>query len=108
MSGLAARHLLTPPSIGRGLLGRIARSGTGSLNSTPTPSPEMGSGLSALTPGQRLGAPAANVGQAQGHESAMDVDGADRSPETSTVTTGASSTTTNQGPAQTGSHHLPQ
>ncbi len=103
MSGLAERQLLTPPGLGPGLLGRIARSGTGSLNSTPTPSPETGSGLSALALGQRLGAPAANVGQAQGLESAMDVDGADHAPETSLVTTGASSTMTNQGPAQAGS-----
>ena len=108
MSGLARRQLLTPPSMGRGLLGRLARSGSGSLNSTPTPSPETGSGLSALTPGQRLGAPAANAGPAQGPESAMDIEGADHAPETSTVTTGASNTTTNQGPAQAGSHHLPQ
>ncbi len=108
MSGLAARQLLTPPGIGRGLLGRIARSGTGSLNSTPTPSPETRSGLSTLTPGQRLGVPAANAGQAQGPESAMDVDRADHAPETPTVTTSASSTTANQGPAQAGSHHLPQ
>ncbi len=39
MSGLAARQMLTPRSMGRGLLGCIARSGTGSLSSTPTPSP---------------------------------------------------------------------
>ncbi len=107
MSGLAARQLLTPPSLGRGLLGRLARSGPVSLNPTPTPSPETGSGLSALAPGQRLGAPATNAGPAQRPESAMDVEGADHAPETSTVTTGASSTTTNQGPAQAGSHHLP-
>ncbi len=55
MSGLAARQLLTPPSMGRGLLGRLARSGPGSLNPTPTPSPEMGSGLSPLTQGQPKG-----------------------------------------------------
>ncbi len=108
MSGLAARQLLTPPSIGRGLLGRFARSGTGSLSSTPTPSPETGSGLGALAPGQSLGAPAANAGKAQGPGSAMNVDEADHAPETSTVRTGDSSTTTDQGPAQTGPHHLPQ
>ncbi len=38
----------------------------------------------------------------------MDVEGADHAPETSMVMTGASNTTTNQGPAQAGSHHLPQ
>ncbi len=108
MSGLAARQLLTPPLLGRGLLGHLARSGPGSLNPTPTPSPETGSGLGALAPGQRLGAPAANAGPAQRHESAMDVEGAGHAPEASAVTTGASSTTTNQGPAQAGSHHLPQ
>ncbi len=108
MRGLDARQLLTPPPAGRGLLGRFMLSGTGSLNPTPTPSPETGLGLGALAPGQCLGAPAANAGQAQEPESAMDVDGAGHAPETSTVMTGASSTTTNQGPAQSGSHHLPQ
>ncbi len=54
MSGLAARQLLTPPAIGRGLLGCLARSGTASLNSTLTPSPETGSGLSAW-PGPAFG-----------------------------------------------------
>ena len=108
MSGLAARQLLTPTSLGRGLLGRFARSGPGSLNPTPTPSSETGSELGALAPGQRLGAPAANARPAQRPESAMDVEGAGHTPEASAVTTGASSTTTNQGPAQAGSHHLPQ
>ena len=108
MSGLAARQLLTPTSLGRGLLGRLARSGPESLNPIPTPSPEMGPGLGALAPGQRLGAPAANAGPAQRPESAMDVEGAGHAPEASAVTTGASSTTTNQGPAQAGPHHLPQ
>ncbi len=108
MRGLDARRLLTSPSVGRGLLGRFALSGTGSLNPTPTPSPETGSGLGVLTPGQRLGAPASNAGQAQEPESAMDVDGAGHAPETSAVTTGAPSTTTNQSPAYTGPHHLPQ
>ncbi len=108
MSGLAARQLLTPTSLGRGLLGRLARSGPESLNPIPTPSPEMGPGLGALAPGQRLGAPAANAGPAQRPESVMDVGGAGHAPEASAVTTGASSTTTNQGPAQAGPHHLPQ
>ncbi len=108
MSGLVARQLLTHPSLGRGLLGHFARSGTGSLTSTPTPSPETGPGLGALTPGQRLGVPAANAGPAQRPESAMDVEGAGHAPEASALTTGASSTTTNQGHAQAGPHHLPQ
>ncbi len=108
MSGLAARQPLTPTSLGRGLLGRLARSGPGSLNPTPTPSPETGPGLGALAPGQRLGAPAVNSGPAQRPESAMDVGGADHDPEASAVTTVASSTMTNQGPAQAGPHHLPQ
>ena len=80
MSGLATRQLLTPPSIGRGLLSHLVLSGTGSLNSTPTPSPETGSGLSALAPGQRFWPPAAITGQAQGPGSAMDIDGADHAP----------------------------
>ncbi len=108
MSGLAARQLLTPTSLGKGLLGRLARSGPGSLNPIPTPSPEMGPGLGALAPGQRLGVPASNAGPAERPESAMDVGGAGHAPEASAVTTGASSTTTNQGPAQAGPHHLPQ
>ncbi len=108
MSGLAARQLLTPTLLGRVLLGRLARSGPGSLNPTPTPSPETGPGLGALVPGQRLGAPDANAGPTQRPESAMDVEGAGHAPEASTVTTSAFSTTTNQSPAQAGSHHLPQ
>ncbi len=108
MSGLAARQMLTPPSMGRGLLGCITRSGTGSLSSTSTPSPGTGSGLSALAPGQPLGAPAASAGQAQGPGRAMDVEGAGHAPGASTVTTGAASTTSNQDPAQAGSHLPPQ
>ena len=108
MSGLAARQVLTPPSMGRGLLGCLARSGTGSLGSTLTPSPGTGSGLSALAPGQRLGAPATNAEQAQVPGRVMDVEGAGHAPGASTVTTGASSTTTNQDPAQAGSHLPPQ
>ncbi len=99
MRGVDVRRLLTPPPAGRGLLGRFMLSGTGSLNPTPTPSPETGSGLGALAPGQR---------QAQESESAMDVDRAGNVPETSAVTSGAPSITTNQGPAYTGPHHLPQ
>ncbi len=108
MSGFDAMQLLTPPGMGRGLISRFARSGAGSLGSTPTPSPETGSGLGALAPGQRLVAPAANTGQAQGPGSAMDVDGADSTPETPAVRTGDANTTTDQGPAQAGPHHLPQ
>ncbi len=108
MSGLSARQVLTPPSMGRGLLGCIARSGTGSLSSTPTPSPGTGSGLSALMPGQHLGARVTNAGQAQRPGGAMDVDGAGHAPGASTVTIGASSSTTNQGPAQAGSDLPPQ
>ncbi len=108
MSGLSLPQAPTPPSVGQGLVAHLARAGIGSLNSTPTPSPETGSGLSALAPGQRLGAPAATAGPAQRPESAMDVEGAGHAPEASAVTTGASSTTTNQGPAQAGPHHLPQ
>ncbi len=108
MSGLAARQMLTPPSMGRGLLGCIVRSGTGSLSSTPTPYPGTGSGLSTLVPGQRVGAPAASAGQAQGPGRAMDVEGSGHAPVASTVTIGASSTTTNQDPAQAGSHLPPQ
>ncbi len=48
MSGLATRQLLTPTLLGRGLLGRLAQSGPGSLNPTPTPSPETGPVLGAL------------------------------------------------------------
>ncbi len=105
MSGLGLPQELAPPSVGRGLR---ARSGAGSLNSTPTPSPGTGSGLSALAPGQHLGVPAANAGQAQGPDGAMDVEGEGCIPGASTVTTGASSTMTNQGPAQAGSNIPPQ
>ncbi len=38
----------------------------------------------------------------------MDTEGAGQVPETSMVTTGASSTTTNQDPAQAGSRPSPQ
>ncbi len=76
MSGLAARQLLTPPGTGRGQVGRFA-----------------------LTPGQRLGAPAANVGQAQGTGDVMDVDGVDSTSETPPVGTGDDNTTTDQDPA---------
>ncbi len=108
MSGSSALQMLTPPSVGRGLLPCVARPGTGYLDSTPTPSPGTGSGLSALAPGQYLGAPDANAGQAQGSGRAMDVEGAGHVPGAPTVTTGAFSTTTNQDPAQAGSHHPPQ
>ncbi len=108
MSGLSVPRAPTPPSLGQGLVGYLARSGTGSLNSTPTPSPGTGSGLSVLMPGQHSGAPATNAGQAQGPGRAMDVEGAGHASGTSTVMTGASSTTTNQGPAQARSHASPQ
>ncbi len=108
MSGLGARQILTPPSVGRGLLARVARSGTGSLDSTPTPSPGTGSGLSAFVPGQYLGVPATNAGQAQGPGRAMDADGADSTSETLAVRTGDDNTTTDQDPAQAGSCQLPQ
>ncbi len=108
MSGLSLPQAPTPPSVGRGLTGYLVRSGTGSLNSTPAPSPGTGSGLSVLAPGQYLGAPAMNAGQAQGPGRAMDVEGVGHTPGASTVTTGASSTTINQGPAQAGSHTAPQ
>ncbi len=107
MSGWVAMQLLTPPGMGRGLIRRFAHSGAGSLSSTPTPSPETGSGLGALAPAQCLVAPAANAGQAQGPGSAMDVDGADSTLETPAVGTGNANTTTDQGPAQAGPHHLP-
>ncbi len=50
----------------------------------------------------------ANAGQAQGPGRAMDTEGAGQAPQASTVTTGAYSTTTNQGPGQAGSHPSPQ
>ena len=108
MSGLGLPQVPTPPSAGRGLTAYLARSGTGSLNSTPTPSPGTGLGLSALAPGLYFGAPAANAGHDQGPGRAMDTEGAGHAPGASTVMTGASSTTTNQGPAQAGSHTSPQ
>ncbi len=55
-----------------------------------------------------MGAPAADAGQAQGPGSVMDVDGADSTLETSAVRTGDANTTTDQDPAQAGSHQLPQ
>ncbi len=108
MSGLGTRQVLTPPSVERGLLVCVARSGTGSINSITSPSPGTGLGLSALAPGQYLGEPTMKAGQAQGPGRAMDVEGAGHAPGASTVTTGAPSTTTNQGPAQAGSHASPQ
>ncbi len=105
MSELSVPQVPTPPPLGRGLVAGLARAGVGSLNSTPTPSPGTGSGLSALAPGQYLGM---NAEQAKGPGRAMDVEGAGHTPGASTVTTGASSTTTNQGPAQAVSHLAPQ
>ncbi len=49
-----------------------------------------------------------NAGQAQGPGTAMDVEGAGHAPGASTVMNGASSTMTNQDPAQAGSHTAPQ
>ncbi len=108
MSRLNLPHAPTPPSLDEGLTAYLARAGPGSHRSTPVPSPVTGSGLSALTSSPYLGVPAANAGQAQGPGRAMDVEGAGHAPGASTVTTGASSTTTNQGPAQAGSHTSPQ
>ncbi len=108
MSGLGLPQTPTAPSAGRGLTAYVARSGTGSLNSTPTPSPGTGSGLSVHAPGLYFGATTANAGQPQGPGGAMDVEGAGHAPGASTVTTGATSTTTNQGPAQAGTHPAPQ
>ncbi len=108
MSGLGTRQVLTPPSVGRSMIARVGRTSPGSISSNSTPSPGTGLGLGALAPGQRVGAPAANTGQAQGPGRAIDVEGAGHAPGASTVTTGASSTTTNQGPAQAGSHLPPQ
>ncbi len=85
MSALAAMQLLTPPGTGRGQVGRFA-----------------------LAPGQRLGAPAADAGQAQGPGDTMDVDGVDSTSETPAVRTGDDKTTTDQDPAQAGSRQLPQ
>ncbi len=53
-----------------------------------------------LLPSPYLGAPNATARQAQGHGEAMDTERAGWAPKASTVTTGASSTTTNQDPAQ--------
>ena len=108
MSGLGLPQVLTPPSVGREITAYLARSRPGSANSTPTPFPGTGSGLSTLAPGLYSEASAANAGQAQGPGRAMDTEGADHTPGASTVTTGASSTMTNQGPAQAGSHTSPQ
>ncbi len=107
-SQLSVPQAPPPPPLGRGVAACLARAGVGSLNSTPTPSPGTGSGLSALAPGQYLGMPTMNAGQAQGLGRAMDVEGAGHFPGASMVTTGASSTTTNRGPAQAGSHTAPQ
>ena len=108
LSELRVSQAPTPPPLGQGLMARLARAGIGSLNSTPAPSPGTGSGLSTLAPGQHLGVPATNAGQAQGPGGAMDAEGAGHAPGASMVTTGASSTMTNQGPAQAGSHTSPQ
>ncbi len=108
MSGLAARQLLTPPGRGRGLLGSHALYRAGSLSATSSASLGTGPGLGMFAPGQHLGTPAANVGQAQGPGDVMDVDEAEHTLETSTVGNGGSSTTTDQGPAQPGPHNSPQ
>ncbi len=110
MSGLGLPRESTPPppSVGRGLMAHPAFSRPRTANSTLTPSSGTGSGLSALAPGPYLGAPNANAGHAQGHGEAMDTEGVPQAPEASAVRTGAPSTTTNQGPAQAGSHPAPQ
>ncbi len=56
MSGLGLPQVPTPPLAGQGLPSYLARSWTGSLDSTPTPSPGTGSGLSTLAPSPYLGA----------------------------------------------------
>ncbi len=108
MSELSVPQAPTPPPLGRGLAACLARAGAGSLNSTPTPSPGTGLGLSELVPDPYFGAPAANAGHAQVFGRTMDIEGAGHAPGASMVTTGASSTMTNQGPAQAGSHTSPQ
>ncbi len=108
MSELSVPQVPTPPPLGRGLAACLARAGAGSRNSTPAPSPGTGPGLSVLVPGLYFGAPTVNAGQPQGPGRATDAEGAGHAPGASTVTTGASSTTTNQGPAQAGSHTSPQ
>ncbi len=55
-----------------------------------------------------LGVPSTTAGQAQGPGEAMDTEGAGQAHEASMVTTGASSTTTDQDPAQAGSRPSPQ
>ncbi len=85
MSAATLARLLTPPGTGRGQVGRFA-----------------------LAPGQRLGAPAANAGQAQGPVDVMDVDGVGSTSETPAVRTGDDNATTDQDPAQAGSRQLPQ
>ncbi len=61
-----------------------------------------------LSPRPYLGAPNATAGQAQGHGEATGTEGAGQAPEASAVTTGASSTMTDQDPAQAGSRPSPQ
>ncbi len=73
---LAAMQLWASPDTGRDQVGRFA-----------------------LAPGQRLGAPAAGTGQAQGPGGVMDVDGADSTSETPPVRTGDDNTMTDQDPA---------
>ncbi len=53
-----------------------------------------------LSPSPYLGAPSATAGQSQGNGEAMETKGAGQTPEVSTVTTSALSTTTDQDPAQ--------
>ncbi len=108
MSGLGLPQVPTPLLVGRGLTAYFARSGSGSTNATPLPSPGTGSGLSVLAPSPYLGVPNANAGHAQGPGRAMDTEGASQAPEASAVINGAPSSTTNQGPAQTGSRPSPQ
>ncbi len=61
-----------------------------------------------LSPSPYLGVPNVTVGHAQGPDEATDTEGAGWAPKASTVMTGASSTTTDQDPAQAWSRPSPQ
>ncbi len=74
-------------------------------------SPQLGGGLGGLSMPQVPTPP--SVGQIRtahvlARLRAMDTEGAPQAPEASVVSTGAPSTTTNQGPTQAGSHPAPQ
>ncbi len=103
ISGLGMLWASTFPPAGRGAAALFAGPTVEPAGSTPFPSPRARSRRShVFLPSLYLGAPITTAGQAQGTGETMDAEGAGRAPKASTVTTGASSTMTEQDPAQAG------